>query len=367
MKLDGLVKTLPKAELHVHLEGTIEPATALKLAHKYSHLGVVEDIELLQKAVSFRSYEDFHSYYKICMQLIRSAEDFALVVYESGRDMMNQNIRYREMYVSIYQHLHLFEKNLHLHDVFDGLRMGCQKARDDFDVEMQWIFGIPRNRHFSGDNPRIFDATIATAVLDYASQGQAHGVIGIGLGGNESGAPPGPFRNVFEQAKQMGLRSIPHAGETEGANSVRGAIKELQADRICHGVRSIEDINVVKELVDRQIPLDICPTSNIRLNIYPSMSQHPFRELDELGVKITINSDDPSIIGSSLCDEYMTVAREFGYTISDLVRFARNSIQASYTTTESKTKYLSEIYKWEKTYLTDTQQNVTIQEVTYDS
>ena len=97
------------------------------------------------------------------------------------------------------------------------------------------------------------------------------------------------------------------------------------------------------------------------------MSQHPFRELDELGVKITINSDDPSIIGSSLCDEYMTVAREFGYTISDLVRFARNSIQASYTTTESKTKYLSEIYKWEKTYLTDTQQNVTIQEVTYDS
>ena len=352
MELDKLVKTLPKAELHIHLEGAIEPATALKLAHKYSHLGFVEDIELLQEAVTFKSYEDFHSYYKICMQLIRSAEDFALVVYESGRDMMNQNIRYREMYISIYQHLHLFEKNLHLHDVFDGLRMGCQKARDDFDVEMQWIFGIPRNRHFSGHNPRIFDPTIATTVLDYALQGREYGVIGIGLGGNESGAPPEPFRNVFQQAKQMGLRSIPHAGETEGANSVRGAIKELQADRICHGVRSIEEMNVIKELIERQIPLDICPTSNIRLNIYPTMSQHPFRELDELGVKITINSDDPSIIGSSLCDEYMTVAREFGYTISDLVRFARNSIQASYATIESKTKYLREIDKWEKSNLT---------------
>jgi len=360
MELDKLVKTLPKAELHIHLEGAIEPATALKLAHKYSHFGFVEDIEILQKSVSFKSYEDFHSYYKICMQLIRSAEDFTLVVYESGRDMMNQNIRYREMYISIYQHLYLFEKNLHLHDVFDGLLMGCQKARADFDVEMQWIFGIPRNRHFSGHNPRIFDPTIATNVLDYALQGQKHGVIGIGLGGNESGAPPEPFRNVFEQAKQMGLRSIPHAGETGGANSVRGAINELQADRICHGVRSIEDINVVKELVDRQIPLDICPTSNIRLNIYPTMSQHPFRALDESGARVTINSDDPSIIGSSLCDEYIAVAREFGYTINDLVRFARNSIQASYAKNELKMKYLLEIDEWEKANLPDTQQNATL-------
>jgi aminodeoxyfutalosine deaminase len=367
MKLDNLVKTLPKAELHIHLEGAIDPKTALILAHKYSHLGFVEDIELLQKAVSLKSYEDFHSYYQICMQLMRSADDFALVVYECGRDMMNQNIRYREMYVSIYQHLHLFEKNLRLQDVFDGLLMGCQKARDDFDVEMQWIFGIPRNRHFSGDNLRIFDPTIATTVLDYARQGQAHGVIGIGLGGNESSAPPEPFRNVFQQAKQMGLRSIPHAGETEGANSVRGAIKELQADRICHGVRSIEDKNVVKELVERQIPLDICPTSNIRLNVYPTMSQHPFRELDELGVKVTINSDDPSIIGSSLCDEYIAVAREFGYTINDLVRFARNSIQASYANIELKTKYLWEIHKWEKANLPHTQQNATFQEMIYDS
>jgi adenosine deaminase len=264
------------------------------------------------------------------------------------------------MYISIYQHLHLFEKDLHLHDVFDGLLMGCHKARDDFDVEMQWIFGIPRNRHFSGHNPRIFDPTIAITVLDYALQGQAYGVIGIGLGGNESGAPPEPFRNVFEQAKQVGLRSIPHAGETDGANSVRGAINELQADRICHGVRSIEDMNVVKELVERQIPLDICPTSNVRLNIYPTMSQHPFRELDELGVNVTINTDDPLIIGSTLCDEYITVASEFGYKINDLVRFARNSIQASYATNASKNKYFLEIDEWEKFHLTDIQQNTAL-------
>jgi len=367
MELVNLVKTLPKAELHVHLEGAIAPTVALKLAHKYSHLGVVEKVESLQEPVTFQSFKDFHSYYQACMQLMRSADDFALVVYECGRDMMNQNIRYREMYISIYQHLQFWEKDLHLQDVFDGLFMGCQKARDDFNVEMQWIFGIPRNRHFSGHNPRVFDPTIAKTVLDYAIQGREYGVIGIGLGGNEVDAPPEPFRNVFQRAKQMGLRSIPHAGETAGANSVRGAIRELLADRICHGVRSIEDKRVVKELAESQVPLDICPTSNIRLNIYPTMSQHPFRELDELGVKVTINSDDPLITGSSLCDEYIAIARQFGYTMKDLVRFARNSIRASFATMESKTKYLSEIDQWVQSYLTNTQQSAAFRELTYDS
>jgi aminodeoxyfutalosine deaminase len=346
MELAELVRSLPKAELHIHLEGAIVPATALMLAHKYSHLGLVNKVELLQESVTSQSYKDFHSYYQICMQLMRSADDFALVVYECGRDMMKQNIRYREMYISIYQHLHLWGKNLQLRDVFDGLLIGRQKALDDFGVEMQWIFGIPRHRHFYGDNPKMFDPTIATTVLDYALQGREYGVIGIGLGGNEIGSPPDPFKNVFQRAKQMGLQSIPHAGETEGADSVWGAIDELQADRICHGVRSIEDRNLVKELAERQIPLDICPTSNIRLNIYPTMRQHPFRQLDELGVFVTINSDDPSLFGISLCDEYITVAREFGYTINDLVRFAKNSIQASYATVELKSKYLREIEIW---------------------
>ena len=267
-RIEEIIKTLPKAELHIHLEGAIRAKTILKLAEKYSHLEFAKNIEQFKKENVFRGFEDFRSYYQLCLQLLRSADDFALVVHECGRDMMSQNIRYREMYISIYQHLHLWGKNLHLREVFDGLLAGRQKARDDFGVEIQWIFGIPRHRHFSGSNPRMFDPTIATTVLDYAIQGREFSVIGIGLGGNEVNAPPHPFSHVFQKAKQMGLRSIPHAGETEGANSVWGAVKELQADRICHGVRSIEDMNLVKVLVERQIPLDICPTSNIHLNIY---------------------------------------------------------------------------------------------------
>jgi len=155
----------------------------------------------------------------------------------------------------------------------------------------------------------------------------------------------------------MGLRSIPHAGETEGANSVWGAIKELQADRICHGVRAIEDMNLVKELVECQIPLDICPTSNINLNIYPTMQEHPFRKLDQMGVIVTINSDDPSLFKISLCDEYIAIAREFGYKIGDLVRFAKNSIKASYAANDLKARYFWEVDEWEKSNLTNIQQN----------
>ncbi len=348
MEIKKLVQTLPKAELHIHLEGAMNPATTLKLANKHAHLGFVNTIEALQNSCGFKSFEDFRRYYRVCMELIRSEEDFSQVVYEYGRDMLAQNIRYSEVYLSIYQHLHLQGKDLDLADVPRGIKAGSQRARAEFGVEIQWILGIPRKRHFSGQNPSSFDSTIAETVLEYAIQGQEYGVIGIGLGGNEVGAPPHPFKDVFQQAKQMGLCSLPHAGETAGPKSVWGAINELQADRICHGVRAIEDMKLVDELVNRQIPLDICPPSNICINIYPSLSQHPIYKLDKLGVKITINSDDPTLFGTSLCDEYLTLAREFGYTAKDLVRFAENSFQASCAPPDLKKKYLSEVANWQK-------------------
>lgn len=346
IELHELVKTLPKAELHVHLEGAINPETTLKLAHKYEHLGLVNEVKTLQNAGNFKDFDNFRKHYRICMELMRSEEDFSLVVYEYGQNMLAQNIRYSEMYISIYQHLHLHGKDLSLANVLSGINAGRQRARDDFGVEIQWTFGIPRNRHFAGGNPKSFDPTIAEAVLEYAIQGQAYGVIGIGLGGNEVDAPAYPFRDVFQKAKEMGLRSIPHAGETDGANSVREAINELQADRICHGVRSIEDMQLVEQLVERQIHLDICPTSNISINIYPSMKQHPFYELDQLGIKVTINTDDPSLFNTSLCDEYLILEKEFGYTANDFVRFAKNSFQASFAQPELKKKYLKEVENW---------------------
>ncbi|MCP4140969.1 MAG: adenosine deaminase [Chloroflexi bacterium] len=346
-----LIKTLPKAELHIHLEGAISSAVIQKLAQKYSHLEFARELEKLQNLATFKDFKDFRSYYRLCMQLLRSADDFALVTYEYGRDMIVQNILYSEVYISIYQHIHLFNKSLSFSDILDGLERGRQKAAKDFGIEIQWIFGIPRSRHFSGNSPKVFDPTIAATVLEYALQGQEYGVIGIGLGGNEVNAPPHPFKDIFQKARKMGLRSIPHAGETSGANSIWGAINELEADRICHGVRAIEDKKLLKELIDRQIPLDICPTSNLMLNLYPSIKEHPFFELDKSGVLITINSDDPSLFGSSLCDEYAVIARAFNYEINDLLRFAKNSFNASCLAIEAKENYLYEVEKWEKVNL----------------
>lgn len=356
VKLKNLIRTIPKAELHIHLEGVILPSTTSELAHKYDQFGYVENLEAFQKQRSFNDFADFYSYYHFCSQLIRSSEDFSRVVYECGQDMNDQNIRYREIYISIYQHLHVYEKNLSIQDIFTGLENGRQRAQTDFDVEMRWIFGIPRRRHFIGTDRKGFDPTIAKTVLKYAACGSEYGVIGIGLGGNEIGAPPEPFEEIFKEAKDYGLHSIPHAGETEGPKSVWGAINALGADRIGHGVRSVEDISLVNELKDRKIPLDVCPTSNISINLYSSMKEHPIFLLDNSGVIVTINSDDPSIFGSSLIDEYYTVATEFNYSFNDLVRFAKNSINSSFAPKSLKNKYHKEMENWIDDNETETQE-----------
>lgn len=345
-QLKRLIRSLPKAELHIHLEGTIRTETAIALAQKYSHLGLIDAVKKLKGIDTFTGIEDFLAYYQLCMKLLRSADDFALAVYEYGQAMFAQNILYSEVHISVYQHLHLFQKGLNLSDIFNGLEKGRQKAHDDFGVCIQWIFGIPRRRHFNSDG--IFNPEIAVTVLEYAVQGKECGVIGIGLGGNEVNAPPEPFERVFKKAKEMGFKALPHAGETDGASSVWGALNELQADRICHGVRAIEDEKLVRTLAERKVPLDICPTSNLRINLYPSLREHPFSELEQAGVIVTINSDDPSIFGTTLCDEYLALAKEFDYSNKDLARFARNSFEASFVPNRVKKTALQKIVLWEK-------------------
>jgi len=344
--IENLIRSIPKAELHIHLEGVIHPATTIELANKYERLGFVEKLSTIQDQRSFSGFPDFHSYYHFCSELIRSSEDFARVVYECGQDMHNQNIRYREIYISIYQHMHAYNKNLHYQEILSGLEDGRNRAQTEFDVEMRWIFGIPRRRHFLDTDNNGFDPTIAQTVLGYAIQGKEYGVIGIGLGGNEVGAPPEPFQDIFEEAMNNGLHSIPHAGETEGPKSIWGAINALGAERIGHGVRAIEDKELVNELIERSIPLDVCPTSNISIKLFDSIQNHPIHFLDSSGVIVTINSDDPSIFGSSLIDEYLTVFRTFDYSIIDLVRFSKNSINVSFAPLDLKEKYLSEIETW---------------------
>ncbi|MCB0114939.1 MAG: hypothetical protein KDD84_12650, partial [Caldilineaceae bacterium] len=222
-----LIQTMPKAELHIHLEGSVEPSTMLVLAERHSALDRLPAIteDGLRDWFVFRDFPHFVEIYMIIQDLLRTPEDFSTIVYRNGEQMAAQNIRYRELTVTTYTHTHLQHKHLRFEDILAGLEDGRHRARRDLGVEMRWVFDVPRNAAFrkqGGYDPRPADVTLAHALA-----AKDHGVIGLGLGGYEPGAPPQPFAHTFRAAKEAGLYSVPHAGETEGPASIWGAVTEL--------------------------------------------------------------------------------------------------------------------------------------------
>lgn len=340
-----LIDEMPKAEIHIHLEGAIQPQTVLKLAqhNQMTDLLPSTDLNTLKKWFTFTDFPHFVQIYVTIQNLIRTADDFALIAYECGADMAAQNIRYRECTITPFTHTDFQDKGMTIDDILAGLTAGRARAQQEFGVEMRWVFDVPRNLSFDADgryNPYPADRT-----LEFALNGREQGVVGFGLGGYEVGAPPEPFAHAFTAAKKAGLLSVPHAGETEGPDSVWGAVRDLQADRIGHGVRAIEDPALLELLKEQQIPLEINPTSNQCLHVY-DLAQHPFRALDEMGLLVTVNSDDPPLFNASLRQEYQILADHFGYQASDLIRIARNAFAVAGAEPAVKTRLLAEFDEW---------------------
>ena len=210
------------------------------------------------------------------------------------------------------------------------------------------MFDIARNFCFSGPGGS-YDPEPAETTLRYALAGMDHGVVGLGIGGDEDGAPPEPFAPAFRQARQAGLRSVPHAGESLrswAADHVRGSVETLGADRIGHGIGAIRDPHLLAVLADRAIPLEVCPTSNLRTRACERIALHPFPHLDGMGLTLTLNSDGPPLFGATLTDEYRLLADEFGYELDDLVRIARNAFTAALCEPALRRSLLEEFDAW---------------------
>lgn len=342
------VRAMPKAELHIHLEGAIQPATVLELAAAHGMLDrfPAQDEAGLRRWFAYRNFDHFVDIFMAIQALLRTGEDFATIAYRNGEDMAAQGIRYRELTITTFTHTHLQGKSIAIEEIWEGLEDGRRRARRDFGVEMRWVVDIPRN--VSIDDAGVYDPYCAEVTLAQAIAGMPYGVIGFGLGGNEVGAPPEPFAHAFAAARAEGLHSLPHAGENEGPASVWGALRALGAERIGHGVRSIEDPALLLYLKERQIPLEINPYSNVRLGVYPSPAQHPFPHLDRMGLFVTLNSDDPPLFNTSLLDEYALLADTFGYDRANLARIARNGFVASCAEPALKQKLLAEFDAWQQ-------------------
>lgn len=349
--LQAFIRAMPKAEIHVHLEGSIGPATLLELARRHNRLDVLPatDADALHAWYAFTDFPHFMKIYLTISDLLRTPEDFALIVQRHGEAMAAQNIRYSELTFTPFTHTDYQKKGLTIEDLLEGLDAGRAAARATSGVEMRWIFDIARNMSFA--NGGRYDPHPANRTLDYAQRGQAHGVVGLGLGGFEVGAPPEPFAHAFAAAKATGLLSVPHAGETVGPASVWGAIDALHSDRIGHGVRAIEDPALLVALRDRQVPLEVNPTSNVCLHVYDRHALHPFPHLDRMGIKLTVNSDDPPLFNTTLTEEFAVLAAEFEYGPADLARIARNAFEVCAAPAALKASLLAEFDAWAATAL----------------
>jgi adenosine deaminase len=259
-------------------------------------------------------------------RFLREYEDFTFLSAAFAQDLVRQNIRYAEVFFSP---IRFVDEGLQIPRLFEAVRAGLSSAPD---VEVALI----------GDLVRDYGPDRAMTTLKEFEEVKHHGVIGIGIGGSEHKFPPELFTAVYREAREMGFRTTAHAGEAAGPPSVWGAIHELGVERIGHGARSGEDESLLDYLAERQIPLELCPLSNIKTAVFDSIENHPVRRLYDRGVLLTINTDDPMMFGNSLVDDYAALVEVHGFTRDDVKTLILNAVKASWLSDERKEQLVQE-------------------------
>jgi aminodeoxyfutalosine deaminase len=320
---------LPKVELHVHHVGSVPLRAVAELAAR--HPGTVpSDLDELARYFIFEDFPHFIRNYLAVVDLIKTAEDVRLITYEVAADMAAQNIRYAELTVTPYISI---SDSLPAEAFLEAIEDARQAAHRDHGLELWWIFDIPAD----------FGVPAAELTASVALDHDVPGLVGFGLGGTERGFPRSMFRDQFDRARAAGLRSVPHAGETTGPESVWDALVSLGAERIEHGIAAVGDPRLLEHLVAHKIALDICLTSNVALRVVPDLDHHPIRELVANGVTVTINTDDPPMVGTDLNTEYATAARLLDLDEQGVAELALAAVDASFANRETKDALRSEI------------------------
>jgi len=322
-------RRLPKVELHVHLEGSIRPATLLQLAQRNGVRLPAQDEEGLRDFYRFRDFAHFIEVYVAITGCLRTPDDYRLIAYEFGSDCARQNIRYAEVTFTIATNTKY--NGLRWQVILEGLNAGRAQARAEFGVDWGWVFDISR------DDPGTQDR-----VIEIALAARDEGVVALGLGGSEAEFPSELFERTFARARQASLPRVPHTGEHAGPEDVWEALRLLYADRLGHGVRCVEDAALVEYLRERQVPLEVCPTSNVCLGVYPDYAMHPLRRLWDAGLFVTVNSDDPALFGTDLSHEYEVLVDHFGFSADELEQVSLNGLHASFLPEPDKTQLETE-------------------------
>ena len=325
------IRALPKAHLHVHLEGTIRPTTLLDIAQRH---GAPAPQGLHETArYAFTNLAAFFVDYQRVRDCLQDPEDFQRIAYELCQDEAAQGVRYAEVTFSpAYHALRLGDWDMPIMAILEGFARG----EEEFGIQCRLILDHSRRRPYD-----LAQQTLRTAVR-YRDKG----VIGLGLGGPEADYPPEPFAPLFLDALDAGLHSLPHAGEEAGPPSIRGALDALKAERLGHGVRVLEDPDLTAEVRERQIPLEVCPSINIATGIFGSLNDHPLPKLLEAGLLVTLNADVPAMTGSPIGNEFALARATFGLDDAALAKLARASVHASFMDAGTKAQLDREIEEW---------------------
>lgn len=312
------IAALPKVELHVHLEGSLQPTTVAALAERHEADLATIWPEGLPERFSFVDFPDFARQFQFGLSLLRDGDDLRDAVVALGRSLASSNVRYAEVTTTAYTHL---SGGMSAADYGAALDAGRRAVLDELGVRLSWVVDIPRDLEWG-------DSTVTTDFL--AGPHAPADVVGIGLGGYEVGFPPEPYEVAFARARALGLHSVPHAGETEGAASVSGALDRLGAERIGHGVRALESPELVRRLAATGVMLEVCPTSNILLGVSPSIEAHPIRELIDAGVNVCVNTDDPGSFATDIVTELALVHAHHDVGLDDLRAMQLAALDASF-------------------------------------
>jgi adenosine deaminase/aminodeoxyfutalosine deaminase len=324
------LRSLPKAELHLHLEGCVSPETLAELSRRPGRDALT--VEQARSLYSYTGFQGFLQAFKTVTDRLRTADDYELITYRMLSALARQGVAHAEVNVSVgvvhYWRRTPFER------LFEGMERGRLLGEKDFGVSLYWIFDAVR--HF-GPEP-------AAAVFREAARLRrtSASVVAIGIGGDERRGQAALFRDLYREAADAGLRLTAHAGESDGPESIRGAI-EIGAERIGHALSAQADGELLRLLAERQLPLEICISSNVRTGCCPSLPGHPVRRYFDAGLMVTLNSDDPEMFASNLEQEYQLAASTFAFSRENLRRLAANSIHASFLPVERKAVLLHRI------------------------
>jgi len=338
----SFVAALPKCELHLHLEGSVDSPTLAELSRRHNvplptennRYNVAGSGDVLSEAdvEKLYSYSDFNGFmmaFKAVTERLREPEDYELIVYRLMQTLARQNVLHAEVYVSVGV---IHWRGQEFEPIFEGLESGRRRGERDFGVSLLWIF----------DAVRHFGVEAAEKVFDLAARLRHRNVVGIGIGGVEERGPAENFKELYRRAAAQGLRLTAHAGETAGPESIWAALN-IGAERIGHGISAVRDPELMEVLAQRQTPVEVCISSNLRTGVCASHAAHPVKTMFENGLMVTLNSDDPAMFQTSLSQEYELAQREFGFSEEQMREIARNSFEAAFLPADKKIHFLQQI------------------------